>query len=186
MKAQGVPAGVGGHSLETPIACEKHKLNPDFYVKTFHMDRYWSATPKANREDWCWYTEWTGETTTRIYDNMWCLDADKTAAFMALGRQALGGVQGDGRRGDPSADGLLPRLPSRGRFHRGRHVRLPDRGRREDRRRGAAEGPEPHAAVARVTMAIYTRTGDQGETDLLGGPRVSKDAARPRGLRRPG
>jgi cob(I)alamin adenosyltransferase len=27
-------------------------------------------------------------------------------------------------------------------------------------------------------MTIYTRSGDQGETDLLGGPRVSKDAAR--------
>ncbi len=83
MKAQGVPAGVGGHSLETPLACEKHHLDPDFYVKTFHMDRYWSATPKANREDWCWYTSWTGEDHDKFYDNMWCLDADKVTEFMA-------------------------------------------------------------------------------------------------------
>ena len=46
IKAQGLPAGVGGHSLNMPMACEKNKINADFYVKTFHMDRYWSATPK--------------------------------------------------------------------------------------------------------------------------------------------
>ena len=50
IKAQGVPAGVGGHSLNMPMACEKNKVNPDFYVKTFHMDRYWSATPKEHAE----------------------------------------------------------------------------------------------------------------------------------------
>ena len=52
IKAQGVPAGIGSHSLETPIAAEKNKLHNDFYVKTFHMDRYWSATAKQNREEW--------------------------------------------------------------------------------------------------------------------------------------
>jgi hypothetical protein len=41
IKAQGVPAGVGGHSLNMPMACEQNKVNPDFYVKTFHIDRYW-------------------------------------------------------------------------------------------------------------------------------------------------
>ena len=45
IKAEGLPAGVGGHSLNMPMACEENKLDPDFYVKTFHMDRYWSATP---------------------------------------------------------------------------------------------------------------------------------------------
>ena len=54
MKAEGVPAGIGSHSLETPIACEKNGLPVDYYVKTLHMDRYWSATPEENREEWCW------------------------------------------------------------------------------------------------------------------------------------
>jgi hypothetical protein len=81
-KAQGVPSGMGSHSLEVPIACEKNKLNPDFYVKTFHMDRYWSATLPEKREEWCWYKGQTAEPGT-YHDNMWCLDAEKTAAFMA-------------------------------------------------------------------------------------------------------
>ncbi|MCY2994143.1 MAG: hypothetical protein NTY19_40640 [Planctomycetota bacterium] len=81
MQEAGVPAGIGSHSLETPIACEKDKLNPDFYVKTFHMDRYWSATPKENREEWCWYKAGSSE-HDKFHDNMWCLDPEKTAQFM--------------------------------------------------------------------------------------------------------
>jgi hypothetical protein len=82
IKAEGLPAGVGSHSLETPIACEKNNLNPDFYVKTFHMDRYWSATPPENREEWCWYKSFGGDHDS-YNDNMFCLDAEKTAALMA-------------------------------------------------------------------------------------------------------
>jgi hypothetical protein len=78
---QGVPAGIGGHSLETPIACEKNKLNADFYVKTFHMDTYWSATPKEHRTEWCWYEPSSGD-HEGFRDNIWCVDADRTAAFM--------------------------------------------------------------------------------------------------------
>ncbi len=81
MKQQGVPAGIGSHSLETPIAVEKHELNPDYYVKTFHMDRYWSASPKEDRQEWCWYKPQTTE-HDGYHDNMWCLDPQKTAAFM--------------------------------------------------------------------------------------------------------
>jgi hypothetical protein len=81
VKAEGIPAGVSGHSLETPMACEKHNVNADYYLKTFHLDRYWSATPQQTREEWCWYK---GATTDhdKYNDNMFCLDPEKTAAFM--------------------------------------------------------------------------------------------------------
>lgn len=81
IKAQNLPAGVGGHSLQTPMACEKHSLGADFYVKTFHTDRYWSATPPEKREEWCWYRPMSSE-TGRYHDNMFCLDPEKAAAFM--------------------------------------------------------------------------------------------------------
>jgi hypothetical protein len=80
VRRQGLPAGIGSHSLETPIACEKNHLGADFYVKTFHSDRYWSATPKEKRVEWCWYAPASDE--NGYHDNMWCLDADKTAEFM--------------------------------------------------------------------------------------------------------
>lgn len=81
VKAQGVPAGVGGHSLNMPIACEKHKVDPDFYVKTFHMDRYWSATPEDRREEYDWMRRNSSDHDANN-DNMWCNNPDETAAFM--------------------------------------------------------------------------------------------------------
>ena len=81
IKAQGVPAGVGGHSLNVPIACEKDDLNPDFYVKTFHIDRYWSATPVARRIEYDWMTSDSSDHDAN-YDNMWCNNPEETAAFM--------------------------------------------------------------------------------------------------------
>jgi hypothetical protein len=82
IKAQGVPAGVGCHSLEVIKASEKNKLNPDFYVKTFHMDRYWSATPKGHRKEYDWM-QGQAEDHDAGNDNMWCNNPEETAAFMA-------------------------------------------------------------------------------------------------------
>jgi len=81
IKAQGVPAGVGGHSLNMPKACEQHKVNPDFYVKTFHMDRYWSGTPKERRTEYDWMKNDSADHDTN-HDNMWCNNPEETAAFM--------------------------------------------------------------------------------------------------------
>ncbi len=81
MKAAGVPAGIGSHSLETPIASEKHGLNPDYFVKTFHPDNYWSATPADKREEWCWYNG-SSPDHDRYHDNIFDLHPDRTIAFM--------------------------------------------------------------------------------------------------------
>lgn len=81
IKAQGVPAGVGGHSLNMPMACEKNRVNPDFYVKTFHMDRYWSATPKDHRKEYDWMRGDSSDHDAN-FDNMWCNNPEETASFM--------------------------------------------------------------------------------------------------------
>jgi hypothetical protein len=81
IKAQGLPAGVGGHSLNMPRACEQQKLNPDFYVKTFHIDRYWSATPTERRKEYDWMRGDSADHNAN-FDNMWCNNPEETAAFM--------------------------------------------------------------------------------------------------------
>jgi hypothetical protein len=81
IKAQGLPAGVGGHSLNMPKACEKAGVNADFYVKTFHTDRYWSATPKSQRKEYDWMTGGSLDHDAN-HDGMWCNNPEETAAFM--------------------------------------------------------------------------------------------------------
>lgn len=81
IKKEGLKAGLGGHSIEMILAAEKNNLNPDYYVKTYHPDKYWSATPEAGREEWCWYKGLSSD-HDKYHDNMFCLDAEKTAAVM--------------------------------------------------------------------------------------------------------
>ncbi len=78
---QGVPGGIGAHSLETIKACVEAELKPDFWVKTLHPDTYWSATPKENREAFCWYD---GNKTDHgeFHDNIWCLNPQETIDYM--------------------------------------------------------------------------------------------------------
>jgi hypothetical protein len=77
-KKHDLPVGVGGHSLQVAMACEKQGVPCDFYVKTLHRDDYPSATPKEQREDFMWIKGKPG-----YYDNMWCIDAEETVRFMA-------------------------------------------------------------------------------------------------------
>jgi hypothetical protein len=81
IKAQGVPAGVGGHSLNMVKACEDARLNVDFYVKTLHIDRYWSATPKDHRREYDWM-ESRADDHNANNDSMWCNNPEETIAYM--------------------------------------------------------------------------------------------------------
>jgi uncharacterized membrane protein YphA (DoxX/SURF4 family) len=64
IRKNGLPAGIGGHKLETIKACVEFGLQPDFWMKTFHHTNYWSAT----RED--------------EHDNIWCTNPEETKEYM--------------------------------------------------------------------------------------------------------
>lgn len=81
-KAHGLPVGVGGHSLQVPMACEKAQVPCDFYVKTFHSDDYPSAIPKDLRKEYIWLDGGKG-----FYDNMWCINPEETVEFMKTVRK---------------------------------------------------------------------------------------------------
>jgi hypothetical protein len=76
-KAYGLPVGVGSHSLQVPMACEKEGVPCDFYVKTLHSDDYPSATRKELRKEYIWLDGGEG-----WYDNMWCINPEETIHFM--------------------------------------------------------------------------------------------------------
>ena len=68
----GLPAGVGGHSLDTIKECEQAGLPVDFYVKTLHTNDYFTA----RRPD---------QPASVIHnrdDNFWCLDPKAVIDFM--------------------------------------------------------------------------------------------------------
>jgi hypothetical protein len=50
IKENGLIAGVGGHSIEVPVACEKEGIEVDFYFKTLNTADYHSATPQRTIE----------------------------------------------------------------------------------------------------------------------------------------
>ena len=61
--------------------CEREGLVPDFYMKTFHHDRYWSAHPKKNQR-FNEMFEPDSPNHDEYHDNMFCHDHEETVAFM--------------------------------------------------------------------------------------------------------
>jgi uncharacterized membrane protein YphA (DoxX/SURF4 family) len=51
IRSQGMHAGVGAHSIQVVLECEKAGLTPDYYFKTVHHDNYWSAHPREFRKE---------------------------------------------------------------------------------------------------------------------------------------
>jgi len=81
IKSQGYLAGIGAHSIQVPIACEKAGINPDYYVKTLHHDRYWSAHPRESREEFS-VDRKRHLDHNQFHDNMFDLFPEQTIEFM--------------------------------------------------------------------------------------------------------
>jgi len=64
IKTNRIPAGIGGHNLETIKGSVEHGLEPDFWMKTLHHHKYWSAG----------HPIW--------HDNMYCFNPEETIAYM--------------------------------------------------------------------------------------------------------
>jgi uncharacterized membrane protein YphA (DoxX/SURF4 family) len=65
IRRNGKPAGIGAHRIEAIKVCVDHGLKPDFWVKTCHSHKYWSANPDL---------EWK--------DNLFDFDPEETIRFM--------------------------------------------------------------------------------------------------------
>lgn len=86
IKSQGYVAGLGAHSIEVPIQCEKAGLQPDYYVKTLHHDNYWSAHPRENRVEFSVDLAKLPD-HNQFHDNIFDLFPEKTIEFMQTVRK---------------------------------------------------------------------------------------------------
>ncbi len=77
IRLQGIPAGIGAHSIEVLIACVNAGIKPDYYYKTMHHDRYWSAHPMEFREEFSVDGQ-RYQDHNKIHDNMFDLFPDRT------------------------------------------------------------------------------------------------------------
>jgi len=64
VRRQGLPMGIGAHRIESLIAVTEKGIAPDFWMKTFHPQTYWSAK----------HPEW--------HDNKFCFNSEATIQFM--------------------------------------------------------------------------------------------------------
>jgi hypothetical protein len=81
MRRYDVPVGICAHRLEPIAFCEREGLKPDYYMKTLHHDRYWSAHPRENRRFMEMY-EPNSPDHGAYHDNMFCHDHERTIEFM--------------------------------------------------------------------------------------------------------
>jgi uncharacterized membrane protein YphA (DoxX/SURF4 family) len=81
IRSQGCVAGMGAHTIDSLIICEKNGIIPDYYMKTMHHDDYWSAHPRENRKAF----EVDGAQSkdhNMFHDNCFCPFPDRTVEFV--------------------------------------------------------------------------------------------------------
>jgi uncharacterized membrane protein YphA (DoxX/SURF4 family) len=78
IQKQGLIAGTASHTIMVPKACVENGIKPDFYMKTFHHNNYWSATPVDPNNP---YLPKDGDDHNMAHDNIWCISDKTTADF---------------------------------------------------------------------------------------------------------
>ena len=81
IRSHGLTAGLGAHTIDSFIICEEQGIIPDYYMKTFHHDNYWSAHPRENRVAF----EVDGKRNldhNMFHDNCFCPFPDKSIEFV--------------------------------------------------------------------------------------------------------
>jgi uncharacterized membrane protein YphA (DoxX/SURF4 family) len=70
IRSQGLIAGTAAHSIMVPQTCIDNGITVDFFMKTFHHNNYWSATPidPSNPE-----LPKDGNDHNMAHDNIWCM-----------------------------------------------------------------------------------------------------------------
>ena len=72
IQSQGLIAGTAAHTIQVPIECVKNEIKPDFFMKTYHNNAYWTASPIDPSNP---------ELPKKSHDNMWCASAEIVADF---------------------------------------------------------------------------------------------------------
>lgn len=81
IRSEGYVAGLASHTIDALITCEAEGILPDYYMKTMHHDRYWSAHPRENRRAF----EVDGKLSSdhnQFHDNCFCPFPDRTIEFV--------------------------------------------------------------------------------------------------------
>ena len=78
IRSQGLIAGTAGHSMTVPITCAEKGIEVDFFMKTFHQNNYWSATPVDPSDP---YLPVQGSQHNQSHDNLWCMGEEAVTDF---------------------------------------------------------------------------------------------------------
>jgi len=80
IRQNGLITGTACHSINVPKTCVDNGIEVDFFMKTFHHDKYWSAHPKENREEYIGLIGYN-EDHNAYHDNIWCISSEDTQNF---------------------------------------------------------------------------------------------------------
>ncbi|MDR2041942.1 MAG: DoxX family protein [Tannerella sp.] len=88
----GYVAGLGAHAVDALLFCDRHGVIPDYYMKTMHHDRYWSAHPRENRTP---YEMVNGDTDdhNQYHDNLFCPYPERTVEYIHHSRLPVMGFK---------------------------------------------------------------------------------------------